>query len=298
MDEKKSIKISLGTAIALIIIVILALILAFSIFYFNEKLNEAEKKLAEKENNTKIENEVSENVSTNVKNSYKYIDYTKKGYINLDYDLEVVKPSNTIRYALLKKYGENYDIFEKYNSKYCPGGDSQILDIIESSTGNTDGEIGIISGVIEFNMAKVKYYIFPNDGESITLSEENLRTFASNLKKERQKYNSMGGYNNNEPYEVLNGISIMNGNNNSEDLYNSFSRAKKIEIIVDNDLVKTFDLEDTNEVQTFDINYEHTDISKPINVKIKVLETYPGTSDDCMISEIGFGMSENGYGGI
>ena len=100
----------------------------------------------------------------------------------------------------------------------------------------------------------------------------------------------------NDKYK-LNGISIMNGNNNSEEDYNNNARAKKIKVTVNNDKSYTFELKDTNKPQVFDIGVEQEDISKVMNVTIEVLETYKGlVSNDVYINEIGFGISTGGLG--
>ena len=89
---------------------------------------------------------------------------------------------------------------------------------------------------------------------------------------------------NNNVYEELHGFSIMNGNCESEEAYINNARAKKIQVTINNETVKTFELKDTKEVQLFDLNYTQTDISKPINVKIEVLEIYEGKETNNLYS--------------
>ena len=89
----------------------------------------------------------------------------------------------------------------------------------------------------------------------------------------------------------LTGISIMNGDNTREEEYNNHARAKKILVTIDNKNKYIFNLEDTNKPQLLGINYEKEEIMNPINIKIEVLEIYPGLkTDDVYINELGFGV--------
>lgn len=98
---------------------------------------------------------------------------------------------------------------------------------------------------------------------------------------------------------VVTGMLIMNGNNTSEnDFYNN-SRAKKIKIIFNGTEEEIYELQDTMDIQLITLNYVQTDISKPINIKIEVLESYNGNlTNDIYISDIQFGTYFTGTHGI
>ena len=86
----------------------------------------------------------------------------------------------------------------------------------------------------------------------------------------------------------------MNGNNESEDTYMSFDRAKKIKVTANDEEEYIIELNDTNEVQIFDINYKQNSIQTPVNLKIEVLDTYEGEKDsDVYISDVQFAIESN-----
>ena len=88
-------------------------------------------------------------------------------------------------------------------------------------------------------------------------------------------------------YFIVRDEEMIHRNCESEEAYINNARAKKIQVTINNETVKIFELKDTKEVQLFDLNYKQTDISKPINVKIEVLEIYEGkeTNDVYIIGE-------------
>ena len=100
-------------------------------------------------------------------------------------------------------------------------------------------------------------------------------------------------------YFEITGMIIMNGNNTSEDAFYNNSRAKKIKIIFNDEQEKIFELKDTMDIQLIDLQYKQEDISKPIDIKIEVLETYEGEkTKDIYISDIQFGVNSNITHGI
>lgn len=201
----------------------------------------------------------------------------KQSNIVLDGYGEVVEPSNTINYLLLKKYGYSEDLFRKYYFTGRAIGDSPNDLIQESNYNNAKYTEPLI-----FDLAMVKDGLY--EEEYIIKSE--LENFAKLLRTEK---------NSSEIYEVLNGFSIINGN--YEDYINN-ARAKKIQVTINDEVIKTFELKDIEDVQLFDLNYKQIDISKPINVKIEVLEIYEGkVSNDVYITDIGFGIESFGFGG-
>ena len=55
-----------------------------------------------------------------------------------------------------------------------------------------------------------------------------------------------------------------------------------------------FELEDTNVVQVFDIDYKQNTIEKPVNIEVEVLETYAGEkTEDIYISDMQFSINSN-----
>lgn len=94
-------------------------------------------------------------------------------------------------------------------------------------------------------------------------------------------------------YEIPN-MFIMNGNNESEEEYKNNSRAKKIKVIINKEKEYTFELKDTNKVQVFDIGYKQSNIEKPVNIEVEVLDKYKGEkTEDIYISDIQFGIESN-----
>ena len=190
----------------------------------------------------------------------------------------MVEPSNTINYALLKQYGYNEEIFRKYYFNGKVTGDSPNYLIEESNYENNKYTEPLI-----FNLAMVK------DG---------LYKETNNLTKDLENFSKLLMAENNNVYEELHGFSIMNGNCESEEAYINNARAKKIQVTINDEIIKTFELKDTKEVQLLNFNYKQTDISKPINIKIEVLEIYEGkASNDVYITDIGFGIESFGFGG-
>ena len=286
MKEKKEIKVSLTTVILLFLVFILVVSFGIMWCYYNHIHNS--------NNSTNTSQQVNLNNNTNILNqenekeeNAKYVDYSKDTTPVENGYHEKIDASNTINYALLKKYGYNEDIFVKYYSKGLAAGDSPNYEIIES---NYENNLGKYTEPITFNMAMVKDYLYPTNNDTLV---NNLKVFKPLLLKERSGYNSES-----ELYVSLNGLSIMNGNNKSPEAYNNNSRAKKVQVTINDTSKYVFELKDTNEVQLFNLNYKQTDIGTPITVKIEVLETYKGlVSDDIYMNEIGFGLEENGFGG-
>ena len=80
--------------------------------------------------------------------------------------------------------------------------------------------------------------------------------------------------NDNDFYFALNGLLICNGNHISD--YYNYSRAKEILVIINDEVEVKYTLNDSDEFQFIDFKYVQKDITKPINLKIKVLSTYSG----------------------
>ncbi len=93
------------------------------------------------------------------------------------------------------------------------------------------------------------------------------------------------------------GLMILNGNNESEEMFNSCARAKTIKITI-GDKTYTKVLEDTYAPQFIDIDYTQN-ASKPVEVRVEVIDSYPGeNNNDVYISDIQLGMIFNGSHGI
>lgn len=280
MNEKDEIKINLKMIILLILFIIAIIIIASVVVYnfYKEKSNNTENVLIEDLQN------VSE-LKDNISEEEKYLKYLIENN---------VCDENSIYYLLSKKYYYDDDeVFIKYYSKVLEIGDCHSYAIVEC---NYENNLIKYNKPIIFTMAMVKDYLYNEPYEGARIDNEELKRFKKRLLEERKSYEPLESI---ELYEDLNGMSIRNGNCESEESYKNNSRAKKLELTINDTEKHIIELEDTNEVQLCDLNYKQTDIGKPITVKIEVLEVYNGlVSDDIYINEIGFGLTSNGYGGI
>ena len=62
----------------------------------------------------------------------------------------------------------------------------------------------------------------------------------------------------------------------SVELLKANSRVKKIKLTIDNKEEYILELNDTNQLQVFDVHYKNDDISKPIVAEFEILEVYKG----------------------
>lgn len=289
MSQREPIKISLTAFV--ITLIISAIIVAGLVFYIiQDKNNDTEKLVSINTTENTISNSTTINNTEKKQTKGIYIDFSKDTSVVEDGNQVKVTPSNTINYALLKKYGYDEKTFEKYYSKGLAEGDSPNYEIIEN-----EEKLGKYTKPLTFNMAVVKDSLYPDNTDTLI---NNLKVFKPLLLKERTDWQTYSDNDIPELYMSLNGLSIMNGNNSSEESYNNNSRAKKIQVTINDTKSYTFELKDTNDVQIFDIDYKQSDIGKPITVKVEVLEKYEGlVSEDVYINEIGFGLGQSGYGG-
>lgn len=214
-----------------------------------------------------------------------YIDYANDTSYVEDVYGEKLKASNTLKYAVMKEYGE--EKFKDHQFAYASfghQGDSAAWEEIDSNYDEhkrgSEIKIGKYTEIINSEMAVLNEAGRYN--ESMTLKES-----VSSM------YNSIK---NNNFYKdakfQLTGMCIMNGNCTSEEDYNNNSRAKKIKVTINDEKEYIFELEDTNKPQLFDMDVEQLDISKTMNVKVEVLETYKGLkNEEVYITEIGFGLN-------
>ena len=88
-------------------------------------------------------------------------------------------------------------------------------------------------------------------------------------------------------------ITFMNGNNTTIDNYYDNARAKKIKITL-NESEYIINLDDTPEFQNIYLGWETEEYTKPVNVKIEVLEKYNGRkTNDVYFSGISIQISNN-----
>ena len=70
-------------------------------------------------------------------------------------------------------------------------------------------------------------------------------------------------------------------------LWKNNNRVKKLKLTIDNTKQYILELEDTKNLQIFDINYRNDNITKKINMKFEIMEIYPGKKyDDTCITSI------------
>ncbi len=193
---------------------------------------------------------------TLIESNYKQYDWSVE-YDDVGNEIEktIEKYTDNINIKLAKV---NYGCLEKLNSELM------ILD-----------EVG---NVIEYKTSTIE--------DSVKYQFNEFKTNWDNYYYSQEKFDE-------ELYFEITGMLVMNGNNKS-DVYNDYSRAKKIKIIFDNKQEEIINLKDTQEAQYIKLNYISYDISKPINIDIEVLETYSGTnSEDIYVADIQFGITSN-----
>ena len=90
-----------------------------------------------------------------------------------------------------------------------------------------------------------------------------------------------------ESYHEISEICIENGYCMSEELWNKNARVKTLKVTFDDKKSYILNLEDTMQLQKFDIEYKNDTLRKPINVTFEILEVYEGTTyDDTCITTI------------
>ena len=132
-------------------------------------------------------------------------------------------------------------------------------------------------------------------GRKETTMEDLLKYQDNGLKNNWDlHYHGGDGRTYNDVFFKITGMTLMNGNNATDEDYNNFARAKKIKVTFNNEKEEIINLQDSKEAQFIDLEYMQEDISKPINIKVEVLETYEGlTSQDTYIADIQFGITSN-----
>ncbi len=297
----KKLKIPIILIIFLLIVVIAAII---ALFYFNKanKVDKSENNVNNKDNeviNENIENEVKENETTEDNNNeLSFEEYPEnideevlKGYYGIEEDSNAEDSvafnlaKKTI-YSLIKNEEENKQYFDFYDIL----GIGDFTSIIEKDSNYArycypNNENNNLSAKYE---DKIKY--------SIALFNENYYDGYYDIKTSaKNQYEALSKENKNESYYYeIPKILIMNGNNESEEEFKNNSRAKKIKITVNDDKEYTFNLEDTNKVQVFDLDYKQENIEKPVEIEVEVLESYPGEkTNDIYISDFQCSITSN-----
>ena len=307
MKEKEPIKVKLSTVLFIIaIIVIVAIGLIIGVLY-NQNINQnvvtnnsenamigenvisdnAKKDFYEKSNNTTT----NENIKNNKKDNTKITNY-KEEWENYPNDIDKlndnwlgVDVSNSESYNLMKKtiYSLSQKNDNNFRDIYYNGDSTEIIEWTSNYSrycypDNKNNDLSakytkkITYDIAVFNEA---YY----DG---------YYDLTTSVKRQYEKLN------NNEYYYEISKMLVMNGNNESQNDYKNNARAKKIKVIVNKEKEYTFDLNDTNKVQIFDIGYKQNDIKTPINIEVEVLEKYNGEkTNDVYVSDIQFGINSN-----
>lgn len=94
-------------------------------------------------------------------------------------------------------------------------------------------------------------------------------------------------------YFHITGLTILNGNSRSEAEYFRGSRAREIRIIINDEYETSIHLQDTPAPQLIPLDYTQHTTEYPVDIQIKIVDTYAGTTEDVYISEIGIGIESN-----
>ena len=100
-------------------------------------------------------------------------------------------------------------------------------------------------------------------------------------------------------HNYIDQIAIINGYAKDDTLWKNNNRVKKLKVTIDDSLEFFMELEDTKDLQIFDINYENEIITKPVNLKFEIVEVYKGDKydDTCLSSLYLVGGSNVKWGG-
>lgn len=279
MEKKNVIKINLTTFIFTIVIFILIIASLVCFIIIKNK----------KDNNIKVTeiNNVTEDVTGNTTEETNNSVYLEE----MSEELDIQK--NT--YIAFSKLFNNNNLFfegERYFEKYYMMGDHSQLLFEESNYMqyiNSKSKIEKYNEIINIKLVPVDAWCC---GDWMENSVEEIAEFQA--KEYPQKHN----YEQELEFGVT-GMLIMNGNNISEEEFYNNSRAKHIKITFNGTEERVYELQDNMDIQLFTIDYVQTDISKPIDIEIEVLDSYNGKiSDDIYISDIQFGTYFSGTHGI
>lgn len=290
MEKKNVIKINLTTFIFTIVIFILIIIGLICFIIINNKEN----------NNIEVTQtkNVTENTTQNEVPETNNIVYPEEVPEELDIQ------ENT--YIAFSKLLNNNNIFldgEKYFTKYYMMGDFN-QQLIEES--NYMQYCDSKSSIEKYNdTINIKLVPFDSwlgncasaeginyDGNIFEKKIEEIAEYQATIYPKCHDYEQ-------ELEFGVTGMLIMNGNNASENEFYNNSRAKKIKIIFNGTEEEMYELQDTMDIQLVTLDYVQADISKPIDIKIEVIESYNGNlKNDIYISDIQFGTYFTGTHGI
>lgn len=314
MESKKELKMKLSTVLYLVIILILIMGIGIT-YYFgiiknNEKIQNLEKTYSKKiENLEKEKNELKEKLNRIETNNAKtpgdnnYIE-NENMIDNETIEFPIDLKDDVQEKTYLDFYDNNLN-FEKYFISAANLGDYSTGYIAESNYEQ------YIKGSVEVkpynSIINIKFTLFDNwigncasykgYNEEIDIYNTN-KTIEEKTKELAEIYNKCHDVTEELHFKVT-GMVIMNGKNVSEEEYYNNARAKKIKLIYNDKIEKIIELEDTMEIQVVDLDYKQNDVTKPIDIKIEVLEKYSGkVSNDVYITDIQFGGYFSGSHGI
>lgn len=97
----------------------------------------------------------------------------------------------------------------------------------------------------------------------------------------------------------INQIAVINGNAKTDELWKNNSRIKKLKLTIDDKVEYILELEDSKDLQLFDINYKNDSITKKLNLKFEILDVYSGEKyqDTCLTSLYISGGTDIPWGG-
>ena len=293
VKKKKKIEISLGAAIGILIAFLFVMITAAISFYYgyvNQEDDEAYVNTQEESDKNKDSLQ-----DTTTVDEYNYED----NYIG---EVEELIQKNTY-ISILKNYKQKSDeILNKYCTIATNIGDCFSGVLIESNYSQymlPKEKIEPYKDNIKLKIAELDV-LLENECFMNGINYEEKESIDDKIKMQSNVYAKIPEHERNidDLYFQITGMLVMNGNNESEKVYNEKSRAKKIKVVINNDKEYIFELKDTMEAQLIDIDYKQMDITKPIDIEIEILEKYIGTeTEDVYISDIQFGLDSNvGHG--
>ena len=320
MNDKKQLKITLTMLLMGLTIVRMIILLLIMVILNNEKqgtidkLNKNAAELEEKisslqdkkveTKNTVEDEEEEEEESKEDSTASKWVSYPPTITKQAQEALGIMVEGESIAYKLMEK--TVYSLSQKYSNPE----DNKFIKIFENKLG-----IGDSTEIIE-NVSNYARYVYPNNEDNnlsakyedkieykiAVFNEAYYDGYYSLEECTKRQYDKLvvekdyGQYENvpEDLYFNIGQVLIMNGNNESKNDFENYSRAKKLKVTINGEMEYEIPLEDTNEVQVFDIGYKQETIEHPVNIEVEVLEQYNGKeSKDVYISDIQFSADSN-----
>lgn len=95
-------------------------------------------------------------------------------------------------------------------------------------------------------------------------------------------------------YQALTSIQIVNGYAKNNTLWKNNNRVKKLKMVIDDKEEYILELEDNDKLQVFNLNYENSNIGRPITATFEILEVYNGDKyDDTMLTTLKLDVTSN-----